>query len=139
MLRTRRNSWNVVASDTIHRKNDQLDRQKPSHSTRSCFRAVDIGDWRVDAAAALQIECTAGAGVAAAVSSFACQHGLNAAPSHRKLKSPLLEKSLPRQIADRFTAQTCSAGREGFRQRQIGVFGLLCEFVMRQVIGAIRE
>src|ERR1700738_4188643 len=60
------------------------------------------------------------------------------APEQRQeQRQPLFYKSLPGEIADRLAGIALFADRKRRRQRQIGILGLLGEFMMLQMIGAV--
>jgi hypothetical protein len=60
------------------------------------------------------------------------------APEQRQeQRQPLFYKSLPGEITDRLAGIALFGDRERRRERQIGILGLLGEFMMLQMIGAV--
>ena len=67
----------------------------------------------------------------------ACMHHDLAPGTPLEQRQALLDESLAGEIADRLACVAVFRDRKRRRRREIGIFRLLGEFVMRQVIGAV--
>src|SRR6202142_4672050 len=63
--------------------------------------------------------------------------GLAAAEQREKQRQPLPHERLPGEVADRLAAVTLLGDRKWRREREIGIFRLLRESVMLQMIGPV--
>ena len=131
--------WRPSPYRQRYREQYRLHSQEPAHGARGRFGTFHIGDWRADTGSVLHVERPACERVSLTSAIFAPQHRGYTAQRRRKLRAPLLEESLPGQVADELAAQAVAAGWKRRGQGQVGVFGLLREFVVRQMIGAIGE
>ena len=131
--------WRPAPNRQRYREQYRLHNQEQAHGARGRFDAFNIGDWRADPGSVLHVERPACMRVSLTRAVFAAQYRGYSAQRRRKLRAPLFEERLPGQVADELAAQAVTAGWKRRRQGQVGVFGLLREFVVRQMIGAIGE
>ena len=131
--------WHPSPNRQRYREQNRLHNQEPAHGARSRFGAFNIGDWRADTGSVLHVERPACERVSLTSAIFAPQHRGYTAQRRRKLRAPLFKERLPGQVARELAAQAVAAGWKRRGQGQVGIFGLLREFVVRQMIGAIGE
>ena len=121
-------------------QHDQLDQQEAPDGSRRPFSTLKIDHRSRDSGCAVAVERSTGRVIAFGRGSSVLgtgQHRLQTFPRDRELVAALLEKGLAGQVADDLAPHAGLAGREGSGQAEIGIFALLGETVMGQMIGAV--